>query len=39
MNGTRAPVVFIHGLWLHPAWWQPWPDLFLEAGYVPVRPG
>jgi len=33
------PVVFIHGLWLHASSWQPWVDLFREAGYDPVAPG
>ena len=39
MNGTRTPVVFIHGLWLHPASWQPWLDRFRDAGFAPVAPG
>jgi pimeloyl-ACP methyl ester carboxylesterase len=34
-----TPVVFIHGLWLHATSWQPWVDLFAEAGYAPVAPG
>ena len=25
--------MFIHGLWLHATSWQPWIDLFREAGY------
>jgi pimeloyl-ACP methyl ester carboxylesterase len=33
------PVVFIHGLWLHASSWQPWLDLFREAGYQPTAPG
>jgi non-heme chloroperoxidase len=33
-----TPVVFIHGLWLHASSWQPWVDLFREAGYDPVAP-
>jgi non-heme chloroperoxidase len=37
MNGTRSPVVFIHGLRLHPALWQPWLDLFTAAGYALAR--
>ncbi len=37
MAGT--PVVFIHGLWLHATSWQPWMDLFEQAGYAPVAPG
>jgi pimeloyl-ACP methyl ester carboxylesterase len=39
MPSTRTPVVFIHGLWLHASSWQPWVDLFREAGYEPVAPG
>ncbi|RIJ70914.1 alpha/beta fold hydrolase [Nakamurella silvestris] len=34
-----VPVVFIHGLWLHASSWQPWIDLFTQAGYAPVAPG
>ena len=33
-----TPVVFIHGLWLHATSWQPWVDLFREAGYDPIAP-
>lgn len=33
------PVVFIHGLWLHASSWEPWVDLFRDAGYDPVAPG
>jgi pimeloyl-ACP methyl ester carboxylesterase len=36
---TPTPVVFIHGLWLHATSWQPWVDLFTDAGYAPVAPG
>ena len=39
MTGTKAPVVFIHGLWLHASSWQPWQELFAEAGYEPSAPG
>ncbi|MGN9893943.1 alpha/beta hydrolase [Micromonospora sp. L31] len=38
MSGTAVPVVFVHGLWLHSTSWQPWVDLFREAGYAPVAP-
>jgi hypothetical protein len=31
MNGHKAPVVFIHGLWLHATSWAPWQELFAEA--------
>ncbi|GAA2575987.1 alpha/beta fold hydrolase [Winogradskya consettensis] len=34
-----TPVVFIHGLWIHSAAWQPWQDLFAEAGYETHAPG
>ena len=36
---THAPVVFIHGLWLHGSSWQPWVDHFKEAGYDASAPG
>jgi non-heme chloroperoxidase len=36
---TSAPVVFIHGLWIHSSSWQPWLDLFAEHGYLPTAPG
>jgi hypothetical protein len=39
MTSTKAPVVFIHGLWLHASSWQPWQELFVEAGYEPSAPG
>jgi pimeloyl-ACP methyl ester carboxylesterase len=35
----RAPVVFVHGLWLLPSSWQRWMDLFEEAGYAALAPG
>ncbi len=34
-----APVIFIHGLWLHASSWQPWADLFTERGYHTLAPG
>ena len=39
MTEPGTPVVFIHGLWLHATSWEPWLDLFREAGYDPVAPG
>jgi hypothetical protein len=33
MNVSKAPVVFILGLWLHATTWGPRVDLFREAGY------
>ncbi|MCW2701797.1 MAG: alpha/beta hydrolase [Blastococcus sp.] len=38
MTGSRMPVVFVHGLWLHSTSWQPWADRFREAGYEPILP-
>jgi pimeloyl-ACP methyl ester carboxylesterase len=35
----RAPVVFVHGLWLLPSSWDRWAALFEEAGYIAVTPG
>jgi pimeloyl-ACP methyl ester carboxylesterase len=39
MTGTKAPVVFIHGLWLHASSWAPWQELFAGAGYESFAPG
>ena len=39
MPTTRIPVVFIHGLWLHPDSWKPWVDLFEAVGYDAMNPG
>jgi pimeloyl-ACP methyl ester carboxylesterase len=39
MAKTAAPVVFIHGLWLHATSWDPWLDVFRAAGYQPTAPG
>ncbi len=35
----KAPVVFIHGLWLLPGSWQRWIELFEQAGFVAFAPG
>jgi pimeloyl-ACP methyl ester carboxylesterase len=35
----RAPVVFVHGLWLLPSSWDRWATLFEEAGYTAVKAG
>jgi pimeloyl-ACP methyl ester carboxylesterase len=32
----RTPVVFVHGLWLLRTSWQPWEQVFEDAGYAPV---
>ncbi|MEV4133325.1 alpha/beta hydrolase [Dactylosporangium sp. NPDC049742] len=34
-----TPVLFIHGLWLHASSWDPWIQLFRDAGYDPHAPG
>ena len=39
MASTNAPVVFIHGLWLHASSWAPWQELLAEAGYESSAPG
>jgi pimeloyl-ACP methyl ester carboxylesterase len=31
--------VFIHGLWIHSAAWQPWIDYFATRGYSSIAPG
>src|ERR1700675_2934624 len=35
----RAPVVFVHGLWLLPSSWDRWRTLFEAAGYSTLAPG
>jgi pimeloyl-ACP methyl ester carboxylesterase len=39
MSSKARPVVFIHGLWLHPSSWGPWESLFGQAGYQVLSPG
>ena len=39
MEPASTPVVFVHGLWLHATSWDPWVELFKEAGYNPIAPG
>jgi pimeloyl-ACP methyl ester carboxylesterase len=39
MTASSTPVVFIHGLWLHATSWDPWLDLYRDAGYEPIAPG
>lgn len=34
-----APVLFIHGLWLHARSWDSWVERFQEAGYEASAPG
>jgi pimeloyl-ACP methyl ester carboxylesterase len=35
-SSARTATVFIHGLWLLPSSWEPWQQLFEEAGYSTV---
>ncbi len=35
----RNPVVFVHGLWMLAASWQPWRSFFEDNGHVTVAPG
>jgi pimeloyl-ACP methyl ester carboxylesterase len=37
--GGRAPVVFVHGLWLLPSSWDRWAAVFQEAGFSVLTPG
>jgi pimeloyl-ACP methyl ester carboxylesterase len=39
MPDKSHPVVFIHGLWLHPTSWESWQSLFEQAGYRTLAPG
>ena len=34
----RAPVVFIHGLWVLPSSWANWVPFFEHAGFAPLTP-
>lgn len=36
---SAQPVVFIHGLWVHSAAWEPWLPVYRRAGYDPIAPG
>jgi pimeloyl-ACP methyl ester carboxylesterase len=39
MAAKANPVLFIHGLWLHPTSWEAWEGLFGQAGYDTLAPG
>ncbi len=39
MTEAPNPVIFIHGLWLHPTSWTEWLGVFEEAGYRAMAPG
>jgi pimeloyl-ACP methyl ester carboxylesterase len=34
----NTPVVFVHGLWVLPSSWDPWVEMFEEAGYAGLTP-
>ena len=34
-----APLILIHGLWIHSTAWQPWVDLYRSEGYDALAPG
>jgi non-heme chloroperoxidase len=38
-TSAATPVVFVHGLWLLPASWEPWAKHFEENGFVALTPG
>nr|WP_296777112.1 alpha/beta hydrolase [Rhodococcus sp. (in: high G+C Gram-positive bacteria)] len=39
MAEHSIPVVFVHGLWLHAASWDPWLEHFSANGYAASAPG
>jgi pimeloyl-ACP methyl ester carboxylesterase len=39
MTDAPIPVIFIHGLWLHPLSWAEWAGMFQAAGYTTMAPG
>jgi pimeloyl-ACP methyl ester carboxylesterase len=39
MPDAPTPVIFIHGLWLHPLSWTEWVTMFEAAGYQAMAPG
>jgi non-heme chloroperoxidase len=39
MTQPGRPAVFVHGLWLHASSWDPWLELFRDAGYAAIAPG
>ena len=39
MSTNGAPVLFIHGLWLHASSWTPWLEQFKASGYTALAPG
>jgi pimeloyl-ACP methyl ester carboxylesterase len=39
MPDAPTPIIFIHGLWLHPLSWTEWVTMFEAAGYQAMAPG
>jgi non-heme chloroperoxidase len=39
MTQPGRSAVFVHGLWLHASSWDPWLELFQQAGYGATAPG
>jgi len=39
MTQPHRSVVFVHGLWLHASSWDPWLEIFQNAGYATTAPG
>ena len=39
MTQPHRSVVFVHGLWLHASSWDPWVEMFQNAGYAATAPG
>jgi hypothetical protein len=39
MTDAPTPVIFIHGLWLHPLSRTGWSGMFETAGYRAMAPG
>jgi non-heme chloroperoxidase len=39
MTQPARPAVFVHGLWLHASSWDPWLEVFQQAGYAATAPG
>ena len=39
MTSAGRPAIFVHGLWLHASSWDPWLEVFGQAGYAATAPG
>jgi pimeloyl-ACP methyl ester carboxylesterase len=38
-SAKSNPIIFIHGLWIHSAAWEPWIEFFNDFGYSATAPG